>query len=96
MKKVHLQSERGAVLTILVAGILLIILAATYFTGLSAKASRCKNALETIEFWNIQWQASKAGSSPDVGICNQMNVLIGKYNRSCGKSYGNLPLETCG
>ena len=83
------NQQGGAVLVVVIIGILAIIAAVAIFGGMSQEARRCANTLRTIEYWNNQWINSKQGGSPDVGICNQMNVLIQNYNRTCGKKYGN-------
>jgi len=94
-----MKHEQGAavVLVVLIVALVVAIGFAIWALGESGEAKNCLKTLTgPITQYDQQWQASKAAGNPDVGICRQLNDLIGDYNRRCGAKYGRLPLENCG
>lgn len=92
----RLQSNSGVAVVLIVALIAAIVFALWSWTA-KAKAEKCLSTITgDIATYNQQYRNSIQAGNPDSGICRQLNVLIGKYNTSCGKDYGNIPLEVCG
>jgi len=91
-----LRNNSGVAVILIVALIAAIVFAIWSWTA-KAKAEKCLSTLQgDIATYNRQYRNSIQTGNPDAGICRQLNDFIKDYNTSCGKAYGNLPLEICG